>query len=92
MFKNKELNSIDKSYFNIIQLSLHTVTIQSKNTKHFWHILQQEYPTFSSCIIYHRHNEYYSYHLHGHAPTLKRALIDIQKHDDFQIRVRKRIG
>lgn len=89
MITNKELKCINRQYFNIIQKSGFAVTIQSKNTKHFWHIMLQSYPSFRSYKIYHKHNEIDYYHEHGHAPTLKEATNIIIKHDKFQLRGRK---
>ena len=53
MFTAKELNTIDTGYFSIIASGGCTVTLQSKNTGHCWHILLQEYPHFRSYMIYH---------------------------------------
>ena len=53
MFTAKELNTIDTGYFSIIASGGCTVTLQSKNTGHCWHILLQEYPheaTLSGCL------------------------------------------
>jgi len=90
MFTRKELNIVDPSYFRIINCGVHTVTIQSKNTQHCWHIIHQSYPHFSSCEIHHRHNEATSYHVHGHAPTLEKAIENIKNHDTFQLNGRKK--
>ena len=88
MFTQKELNMIDRSYFNVLQASSYAVTLQSKNTKHYWHILHEEYPNFSSCSISHKHNYSDEYHPHKHQPTLKQALRAIRSHDSYQINVR----
>ena len=51
MFTAKELKNIDAGYFSVIASGGCTLTIQSKNTGHCWHILLQEYPHFRSCLI-----------------------------------------
>ena len=85
MFTPKELHDIDRNYFNVIQANAICVTLQSKNTKHFWHILHEEYPTHKSCQISHKHNFSDSYHSHRNQPSLKRAIEEIQSHDTFQL-------
>ena len=89
MFTLREIQSIDTNYFHIIDANLFTVTVQSQSTKHCWHIEHQSYPHFSSCKIYHTHNTSTPYHLHGHATTLHKALIQIMEHDAFQLNHRK---
>lgn len=88
MFTQKELEGIDRNYFNIIKASCFCVTLQSKNTRHYWHIVHIEYPTFQTCQIYHNHNRFGPYHQHHNRPTLEKAIKDIKSHDDFQINVR----
>jgi hypothetical protein len=88
LFSQKELRGIDHSYFNILQANCFSVTLQSKNTKHYWHIIHQEYPAFKSCQVTHKHNLSDEYHSHRNQPTLEKAIQEIKSHDDFQINVR----
>lgn len=90
MFQSKELAMLNSSYFIIIQKSVHCVTLQSKNTGHYWHIIHQEYPTFKSCVIYHNHTSGASYHVHGCVPNLDDAVSRIVSHDAFQLGGRKK--
>lgn len=90
MFKTNEINSIPASYFNIISTSAFVVTLQSKNTKHFWYITHEEYSTHKTCKIYHRHNAYDPYHAHGHSTDLSTAIRNIKSHDKFQLNGRKK--
>lgn len=83
MFTQKEMDSIDLEYFRIIQLGGYAVTIKSKNTSHCWHIVSQSYNTYSSCQIYHTHQEHTPYHLHGKAGSLQAAIQVIQNHDTY---------
>ena len=39
MFTTDELKSIDRTYFHIINAACYCVTLQSKNTNHYWHII-----------------------------------------------------
>ena len=81
MFAAKELKNIDAGYFSVIASGGCTLTIQSKNTGHCWHILLQEYPHFRSCLIYHTHHRGTPYHEHGHGATLSGCLSQIRNHD-----------
>lgn len=38
MFEQKSLNKIDGDYFNIIIADSQDVTIQSRNTGHYWYL------------------------------------------------------
>lgn len=85
MFSKKEIDSIDVEYFRIIQLSGYAITIQSKNTRHCWHIISQICGNRSICQIYHTHKERTPYHLHRKVSCLKSAIIHIKKHDEYQM-------
>lgn len=89
MFTSKDIQSIDKKYFTILSSSAFCITLQSNKTKHCWHIVQQSYPHFTSCQIYHTQKESTPYHLHGHAANLYLALKKIRQHDSFQLNGRK---
>ena len=90
MFSPKELN-IDSRYFEIIGRSAFCVTIRSRNTGHYWHIVNADGRNYRSCQIYHRHKSQGEYHLHGHAGTLNKCISDIKSHDIFQLNGRKRV-
>ena len=86
MFAEKDTMKIGTEYFRVIQISPYTITLQSKNTKHCWHILDQTYYGRSSCLIYHTHSINTSYHLHGHASCLDSAVYLIQNHDRYLLK------
>ena len=88
MFTTKELESIDRNYFHVIGTSCYAVTLQSKNTKHYWHILHQQYRTFTSCAIQHKHNAEDPFHDYKSAPNLKQAIEGIKNHDHYHLYVR----
>lgn len=88
MFTAKELEYIDCTYFNISNAGCFSVTLQSKNTKHYWHIIHLQYPTFASCKIQHRHGQSAPFHDQGSAPTLRQAIEDIKAHDYYHLHVR----
>ena len=88
MFTTAELKSIDQTYFHIINAGCHSVTLQSKNTKHYWHILHLQYPKFSSCKIQHKHHLANQFHDQGNAPSLRQAMEEIKDHDYYHLHVR----
>lgn len=89
MFEQKSLDRIDGDYFNIIIADSQDVTIQSRNTGHYWYLHCSEYPTEEALIIFHKHRFEDGYHKHGHARSLRQAIKSIVKHDDYQLNVRK---
>lgn len=85
MFDQKDLASLDPSYFNIITADPYDVTVISKNTGHVWYIHNPEYPDQGSCIIFHKHNVSHPYHAHGKAKSLRQAVRSIKGHDKWQM-------
>ena len=45
MFDTESLAKLDADYFNVIVADGRDVTIQSKNTGHYWYLHCAEYPT-----------------------------------------------
>ena len=76
-------------YFNIIIADSQDVTIQSRNTGHYWYLHCAGYPTEEALVIFHKHRFKDGYHQHGHARSLRQAIKSIVRHDDYQLNVRK---
>ena len=55
MFDEKQLADLDRVYFNVILADDRDVTIQSRNTGHYWYLHNTGYPTEGFCIIFHKH-------------------------------------
>ena len=89
MFDEKQLQQLDKNYFNIILADDRDVTIQSRNTGHYWYLHCTEYPQEGSCVIFHKHRCSHPYHLHGQGNSLRQAVRSIQRHDEWQMGGRK---
>lgn len=51
MFEQKSLDRIDGDYFNIIIADSQDVTIQSRNTGHYWYLHCAGYPTEEALVI-----------------------------------------
>ena len=88
MITTQEIRSIN-GYFRIIGSNAFCITIQSRNTKHFWHIVEQQYNKCRSFSVSHKHNVHDTYHNHGHYKTLDLVVSEIKNHDAFQLRGRK---
>lgn len=65
MFNQEHLSQIDKQYFNVIMLDGKDVTIQSRNTGHYWYLHCAGYPTEEALVIFHKHRFSHPYHQHG---------------------------
>lgn len=90
MFDEKQLAQLDPVYFNIITLDDRDVTIQSRNTGHYWYLHCTEYPTEGACIIFHKHRFSHPYHQHGRENSLHQAIRSIKSHDKWQMNGRHR--
>jgi hypothetical protein len=90
MFDEKQLSQLDSVYFNIITLDDRDVTIQGRNTGHYWYLHCIEYPTEGAYTIFHKHRFSHPYHQHGKAKTLRQGVKSIQGHDVWQINGRHR--
>lgn len=89
MFDAEQLACVDPEYFNVILMDPYDVSIQSKNTGHYWLIHSCGYPHEGSCIIYHKHKYQHPLHQHSRANTLRKAVRDIKGHDRWQMNGRK---
>ena len=83
MFNQEHLSQIDKQYFNVIMLDGKDVTIQSRNTGHYWYLHCAGYPTEEALVIFHKHRFSHPHHQHGRANTLRQAIRSIQGHDKW---------
>ena len=54
MFNEESIKKLDPIYFNIIMADDTDVTIQSRNTGHYWYLHCAGYPTEESCVIFHK--------------------------------------
>ncbi len=91
MFTTEELKNIDCTYFHIISAGCYCVTLQSRNTNHYWHIIHQQYPSFTTCKIQHKHKQSSPFHEQGTAPTLGQAIDKIKAHDFYHPYVKHKL-
>jgi hypothetical protein len=91
MITKEELKKVEGNYFEVLQAGAFAITLKSKNTGHYWHLLEREYPTFRNFVIYHKHNVSDEYHVQGTACDLATAVSGIRSHDEFQMNGRKKV-
>lgn len=89
MFHDRDMQMLDKSYFNIVLTGDYDVTVQSKNTGHFWYIHYRECNGEGDCVIFHKHSASDPYHRHGKVKNLWQAVRKIKGHDVFQMNGRR---
>lgn len=69
---------IDGRYFEILQLSGFVISLQSKNTKHYWHICIEELGKIRHFKVYHKHNRNDEFHRHRDRGNFAAVLEDIK--------------
>lgn len=89
MFDTEQLKAIDSSYFIIIIVDDYDITIQSRNTGHYWYLHSTDAPVDAACVIFHKHKYSHPYHQHGRARTLRQAVRSIRGHDLYQMNGRR---
>ena len=89
MFDGEALKKLDRNYFVVLSADEYDLTIQSRNTGHYWYLHCTEYPQEGACIIFHKHRYSHPYHLHGQANSLQQAIRMIRRHDAFQLNGRR---
>ena len=90
MFTAKELKMIGRNYFRVLDMDDSAITLESKNTRHCWHIFrpENEYQQTRHVIIHHKHENQTEYHRHGYSKTFEDAIEQIKRHDNYQINTR----
>lgn len=86
----EELKKVEGNYFEVLQAGAFAVTLRSKNTGYYWHLIERKYPTFRHFVIYHKRSASDAYHAQGTASDLKAAVSGIKSHDEFQTNGRKK--
>ena len=86
MFTLEQLNTIDRAYFHVFEASPFSVTLKSKNTRHYWKVNIEGNKT----VLYHSHQGDGNYHVQCNVRNLESAMIKVKKHDTYQLRYRKK--
>ena len=86
MFTLEQLNTIDRAYFHVFEASPFSVTLKSKNTRHYWKVNVEGNRT----VLYHSHQGDGNYHVQCNVRNLASAMIKVKKHDEYQLTYRKK--
>ena len=62
MITQTDLDNIDTSYFQIIEVKPYTLTLRSRNTGHYWALQERIANGCRTFLISHRHHEKDPYH------------------------------
>ena len=91
MITPKDLRSIDRTYFDVIETTPFYLVLRSKNTGHFWYLLEQEYRCFRSFKVSHKHHKADSYHPQTCSASVEDCCLYIKRHDAYHLkRVRRK--
>ncbi len=86
MITSKDLRSIDRVYFDVIEVTPFYLVLRSKNTGHFWHLLEQDYRCFRSFKVFHKHHETDNYHPQTCKGSIGACCLYIKGHDAFHLK------
>lgn len=84
--KFTETISIDRNYFEVLDILPDQVVIKSKCTGHTWRIIFRGEHYIDIC---HKHNDRSSFHWHQSVLTFSDAVDEIKGHDEYQLNGRR---
>ena len=91
MIDNTDIESIDKEHFEIIEKKNYTLVLRSKDTGHYWCLLEQVYNGHRFFRISHKHNASDPIHLQKSRPTVEEGCEYIRSHDAYHLdRIKKK--
>ena len=91
MIDNNDIASIDTGYFDIKEKRTYSLVLQSRNTGHYWYLLEQAYNGNQTFLIYHKHNIEDAYHPQKSRPSISACCECIKEHDALHLeRVKKK--
>lgn len=74
---------LNSPYFRVIQINRGCCEIQSRNTGHFWKLVDAG---GGCCLrLYHKYPEDLKYHVQTHVATIEDAILEIALHDNYKI-------
>ena len=86
MLNADDFQTIDLSYFDIMEATPFYLALRSKSTGHYWHLLEQDLTGSQTFYVSHKHHFQDSFH----PQTCKRALEDcfqyIKGHDEYHLK------
>lgn len=83
MITKNDIAAIDTYYFDVIGVKEYSIELRSKNTGHYWYLLERVYNGQRSFLIHHRHNTTKAYHPQKSRPYIYACCEYIKDHDAF---------
>lgn len=90
MIDHNDIENIDTSYFDIIEIKDYGIALRSHITGHYWYLLEQEYNECRTFQIQHRHHASDPYHLQKNRPTIEACCDYIKSHDAYHLEKMKK--
>lgn len=90
MIEQSDIEIVDKEYFEIMESKDYVLVLRSRNTGHFWCLLEQEYNGCRFFQIRHRHHAENPYHIQKSRATIADCCEYIQSHDAYHLKKERR--
>lgn len=90
MFSQRDIDNLDRGYFEVLYATSFAITLRSGCTGHEWHLIAREGRGWTSCEVYHRHKQSDPWHRQWGGKTLDRAISAIKDHDKYQLNERRK--
>lgn len=90
MINQEDIIEIDREYFEIIGKKDFVLVLRSRNTGHYWSLLEQVYNGHRTFQICHKHKEAEPYHPQKNRPSIVSCCEYIRSHDAFYQEKEKR--
>ena len=84
------LSVIDSNYFQIVDANEARIVIMSRNTGHYWCLLEQMCNGHRTFRISHRHKKTSPYHFQRNKPSVAACCEYIKSHDAYQLEKERR--
>lgn len=92
MIDSIDIEAIDTEYFEIIEIKKYTLVLRSRNTGHFWCLLEQVYSGHRTFRISHKHKKTDPYHFQRNKPSILACCAYIQDHDRYHLQKNQEKG
>ena len=86
MIDKTDIDGIDTEYFDIIGKKEFGIVLQSRNTGHYWYLLEQVYNNCRTFQISHKHHATDAFHLQKNRPTIEDCCEYIKNHDEYHLK------
>lgn len=90
MIEQADIEFIDENYFKIIERRDYTIALQSRNTGHYWFLLERMANGHRTFMISHKHHTAVPYHLQTYRPSVEDCCAYIRDHDTYHLERTKR--